>query len=284
MYQKISVTKPGGISPGSAAAKDPNVTIVDVEDILYFPPRDSKGIRMLGNFAMKPNARMIQYYATKSKISVPYESDGDEDSINIKQSADTQHPGNKAEIRELIQNWLGRNVIVIFGSCSEPEKEVLGTPCAPLQLKPSKQDNNDGRFHMLKWEAFASSQYLPGLYTGALALAEPSVIEDLAAVSFTTEKGAHYVIPYVGEEEGATLVFSEVTLAHGTVVSIIGSGGFQPAVGLPQTGTLLQDVASAGVKVLLKDASTWVGLAGSVINLQVFDAGATTYLIEVSRS
>jgi len=274
MYQKLSVLKPGGISPGSAAAKDPNVTIVDVEDILFFPPRDSKGIKMLGSFAMKPNARMIQYYATKSKISVPYESDGDEDSINIKQSADTQHPGNKAEIRELIQNWLGRNVIVIFGSCSEPEKEVLGTPCAPLQLKPSKQDNNDGRFHMLKWEAFASSQYLPGLYTGDLVLAAPTVVASVAAVEVTKANGAQYQLPALAVTDAIEV--AEIDHDHDQIITLLGGGGAAPA-------TLPSGVAG-DVTVILANGTTWVSLSGSVINLQVFKAGATTYLIEVSRS
>jgi hypothetical protein len=274
MYIPTTVPKPGGISPGSAAAKDPNITIVNVEDILFFPPRDSKGILHLGDFVMKDNARMIQYYATKSKISSPYESDGDEDSINIKQSIETQHPGNKKEIRELIQNWLGKNVIVFTGSCSEPELEVIGTKCAPLQLRPSKQDNNDGRFHMLKWEAFATSQFLPGMYTGNLALAAPYAVAAVDAVPLLKANGGQYKLPALAVTD--VIEVDGIDLDHGQNVALIGGGGVAPAT--------LASAVSGDVTVILAGGTTWVGLAGAVINLEVFIAGGTTYLIERSRS
>ncbi len=275
MYIPTSVTKPAGISPGSAAAKDPNVTIVDVEDILFFPPRDTKGIKMLGNFALKPGARMIQIYMTKSKISAPYESDGDEDSVNIKQSFEGQHPGNKLEIRELIQNWLGRNVIVIHGSCSDTVKEVVGTPCAPLQLKPSKQDNNDGRFHMLKFEAFATSQFLPGQYEGALVLDAPTAVEAVDALVISKEDGTHYQLPALAVTD-VIEVDGAIDHDHGQIITLLGGGGVAPAT--------LASAVSGDATVILVGGTTWVGLLNAVINLQVFKAGATTYLIEVSRS
>ena len=273
-YFKANVFKPGGISPGSAAAKDPNITIVDVDDILFFPPRDSKGIAHIGDFVMKPGFKMIQYYATKSKISAPYESDGEEDSMNIKQSLETQHPGNKKEIRELIQNWLGRNVIAFHGSCSEPEMEVVGTKCAPLQLRPSKQDNNDGRFHMLKWEAFATSQFLPGMYTGNLALSVPTAVADVAAIDLLVADGAQYQLPSVAVTD--VIEVASIDLPHGQNVSLIGGGGAGPAT--------LASAVSGDVTVILAGGATWVALQNAVITLKVFIAGATTYLIEEARS
>ncbi len=274
MYIKSNVRKPLGISPGSAAAKEPNVTIVDVEDVLYHPPRDSKGINMVGSYVMKPNARMVQIYMTKSKISTPYESDGDEDSINIKQSFEGQHPGNKLEIREFIQNWLGKNVIVIHGSCSEPEREVVGTPCAPLQLKPSKQDNNDGRFHMLKFEAYATSQFLPGRYMGALVFDEPTPVDSVVAIPINTHLARQIKLPALDSTEAISMLWSSA--AVGEIVTLVGSGGDDPA-------TLTSGSGGVGaITVILKNGVDWIALNGSFIHLRPY-SGDASYFIEESR-
>lgn len=274
MYLKQSVLKPGGISPGSAAAKEPNVTIVDVDDILYFPKRDTKGVRMMGDIIMKPNTKMLQVYMTKSKISAPYESDGDEDSINIKQSFEGQHPGNKLEIREFIQNWLGKSVIIIHGSCSEPEREVVGTPCAPLQLKPSKQDNNEGRFHMMKFEAFATSQFLPGYYDGGLTLGAPIVVEDAGDILVNVQGISQYKIPSLDLTEAIKLTLSN--LGPDDTITLLGSGGAAPATLANGPGT------GGSAAILLRNGIIWVALEGSFITLRGFQ-GSTFNFIEVAR-
>lgn len=274
MYSKISVPKGQGIAQGAAAAKDPNVTIVDVDDILFFPPRDSKGIVMVGDFVMKENARMIQFYATKSKISAPYTSDGDEDSISIKQAFEAQHPGNAKEIREFIQNWLGRNVIIIHGSCAEVERQVVGTKCAPLQLKPEGKDDNDGRFHMLKFEAFAKSSFLPGLYTGALVLDAPVAVDSSAAIVVNTGVNTQHKLS--ANADGDAITFGVVTATDRDHITLIGSGGADPAV--------LANGVAGTVTVILRSGTTWTALEGSVITFEYVNAGATKYLVELSRS
>src|SRR5690606_28547070 len=98
-YIRQNVSKPAGASPAAAAPKEPNVTVVAVDDILYFPPRDSKGVKLVGNFIMKPNARMISVYSTASKVSSPYSPEGDEDAVVLPQSFEMQHPGNSLEIK-----------------------------------------------------------------------------------------------------------------------------------------------------------------------------------------
>lgn len=48
-YVKKSIVKPLGGSPGAAAPKEPNVTIVAVDDIQTWPSRDDKNVNMVGN-------------------------------------------------------------------------------------------------------------------------------------------------------------------------------------------------------------------------------------------
>lgn len=272
MYIKSNVAKPQGKSPGAAAPKEPNVTIVAVDDIATFPDTDGSGVNMVGSFTMNPGAKMYKLYMTPSKIKAGFESDGDEDSITFKQKFEGEHPGNELAIAEFVQNWTGVNCIVIYGSCSDAFKKVIGTKCAPVQLKPSLKDDNDSRMHMLVFEQFAKSGYVPGHYTGTLSFADPFNVVSAGAVALSPANGYQYQLPSLAVT--APIVFASNTLAHGAVITLIGGGGVGPA-------TLATGVADKSA--LLVGGTTWVALTGAVINLKVFNAGGITLLEELSR-
>lgn len=272
-YIRTNVAKPLGKSPGAAAPKEPNVTIVAVDDIQTWPARDANGVNHVGNFVLNTGAKMIQLYMTPSKIKASFESDGDEDSISFKQKFEGQHPGNELEISEFVQNWTGVNVIVIYGSCSDSFRKVIGTKCAPVQLKPSLKDDNDSREHMLMFEQFAKSGFVPGHYTGSLSFSSPFVVVSSTAVALSPANGYVYQLPSLATT--ASIAVATSTLNHGEIVTLIGGGGVAPA-------TLASGVVDKSA--LLINGTTWVGLAGATINLKVFKAGAVTLFEEISRT
>lgn len=272
MYQKINLKKPTGISPGSAAPKSETV-IVAVEDILVFPPSDGNGVKINGNFVLKPGASMIKIEGTKSKTDAPYESDGDEDAISINQKFMLQHPGNELEVKEFVQNWLGKEVIVFHKACQDKFYEVMGTPCTPLQVKPAKTDNNDGRFHTFNFESFAKTALVPKHYEGVLVFADPFAVADVTVIDVTSANGNHYRLPSL--DATAAAGFNAVTLEHGSLLTLIGDGGSDPA-------TLSNGVAG-NATVVLVSGTQWVALRDAVIHLEVFNDGTTIYLFEKSR-
>jgi len=270
---RLNALKPAGGSPGASAPKEPNVTIIAVDDILSHPPRDSGEVNMLGSYVMKPGCRMAQYYQTSSKSKATFESEGDEDTQTYKHKFESEYPGDGLTINEFIAQWTGVNAIIIYGSCSDAFRKVVGTKCAPVQLKASGQDDNDARKKMLVFEQYAKSRFLPGHYTGALVLAEPfQATSGVFAIS--PANGNQYQLPSLAVTDA--IEPSAMTLENGEIVTFIGGGGVAPA-------TLTQGTAGA-VEVLLAAGSTWTGLLNAVINLRVFNAGDTTYLIEVSRA
>lgn len=271
-YIRTNVAKPVGKSAGAASPKEPNVTIIATSDIATWPARDDKGVLIAGNFVLKAGAKAISVYMTSSKIKAPYESDGDEDSISVKHKFEGEHPGNELEINEFVQNWIGEPCIIIHGSCSDAYRKVAGTKCAPLQLKPSGQDDNDGRKHMLVFEQFAKTGYLPGHYTGAIPTADPFAVVSSTAVALSPANGYIYQLPSLAVT--ASIAVATNTLEHGDIVTLIGGGGVAPA-------TLATGVAN--LSAVLVSGSTWTGLAGATINLKVFKAGAVTLFIEQSR-
>lgn len=272
MYFNKSVKKPTGTSsPGASSPKNPNVTIIDVEDIIQFPKTDANGVKMQGNFVLREGATMVQVYMTSSSIKPTYESEGNEDEVSLKHKFEGSHPGDSLEIAEFIQNWLGRNVVIIYGSCSDKSQRVLGTPCAGLQLKPSSQDDNEARKKMMVFEQFASTDKVPAFYEGTLSFTEPTP----TGASVSVKKDTRYKVSAL--EKTAPIKFTDVAQPHGTIITLIGGGGTDPAV-------LATSAEEDTIKVFLEGGANWTALTNSVINLQVFKAGAKTMLFEVSRS
>jgi hypothetical protein len=177
------------------------------------------------------------------------------------------------EIEEFITNWTGVNAVIIHGSCTDNFRKIVGTKCAPVQLKASSQDDNEARKKMLTFEQYAKSGYLPGHYTGALVFAEPFAAAS-GTFAMNVANGTHYKLPSLAVTDAVEP--TAVDLPAGTIITLIGGGGIAPA-------TLSQGTAGAA-EVLLQAGSTWTGLLNSVIHLQVFDAGDDKYLIEVSRT
>jgi hypothetical protein len=271
---KVNLKKAtGSSSPGSAAPKN-EIIIMEAEDIAVFPISDEKGVVMQGSFAMKPGTNMVTVYSTKSKTDAPMETEGDEDTMSFKAKLVLQHPGNSTEVKEFVQYWTGKNVVAMHKACGENYYEVMGTPCAPLQLKAAKQDNNDGRMWMLTFEPFAKSGYVPKNYDGAVVFAEPFNVPDATAVSLTKDNGLQYNIP-PGAVAMEIAVDGAVTLEHGQIVTFIGKGGTTPST--------LSNGVTGSVTSVLANGSDWVAIENSVIHLRVFKAGAITYLFELSR-
>jgi hypothetical protein len=273
MYTFPNLAKQSGISPGSGAPKGDTIIMI-VEDIAVFPPSDPNGVKMIGNFLMKSGKYPITVYGTKSKTEAPYESDGDEDSINISQKYMMQHPGNGLAVKELTQNLLGKNVIILHRACQEDFYEVMGTPCAPLQLKPSKTDNNDGRFHTFNFEAFAKTSLVPKHYEGDVVLAHPFVVADISAVPININNGYNYKLPALSTS--VPIEFDFTGMYQKQTITLIGQGGSDPAT--------LDSGPSNLVTVVLLNGTTWTALENAVINFMVVNAGTTAYFIELSRS
>ncbi len=272
MYVRKSVAAPQGISPGSAQPKRPNVTIIFADDILSYPERDSKGILLLGNFVMKPNAAMIQVYMTPKKQKPSYAGEGDVDELIVPQQFEASHPGNSLEIRELIQNTIGKDVIILSGDCQGNDFDMYGTPCSPLRLTPSGTFDDTKTGHDLMFKQPLGTGFLPALYQGALALGAPVAAPD-ATLDLLVASGFQYKLP--ADAAGAAIDTTSIDHEHGAVISLIGSGGADPST--------LSSGAGTAATVILK-AGEWAALDNASIDLMVYIDGATTYLIEQKRS
>jgi len=273
MYIRKSVAAPSGtIGPGAAKPKNPNVKIIFTDELLSWPQRDAAGILMDGNFVFRPNGKMIEVYMTGKKQKLNYENEGDVDEESIKQMFEGSHPGNSRDIKELVQNLLGKDIIILSGDCNSNSFEMFGTPCAPMRIKPVGVFDDTRTAHDLKFEQTQATAFLPATFEGAIVLAAPFNAPD-ENLALTKANGFQYKLAQ--DALGTALDIASLDHDHGAVISLIGSGGADPFV--------LSTGAATAATVILKDGTDWAAQDDAVLDLKVYRAGATTYLIEQKR-
>lgn len=272
MYNFLDVNKSATAGSGASIAKDPNVAIMRRADILTWPVRDSKGVLAVGNFVMNPGKTAIYIYMTGVNQQPTYETQGEVDAEQIMQKFVATHPGDTLEAHEFFQNNLGEDLVIVYGSCADDTKRVYGTKCSPMRIKNSFKADKDGTGHTFTFEQIQGTRFVPAHYNGVIPSAAPAATDvsiDLAAAT-----GYQYQVEAL--DVTAAITFPTSDLVDGDVVSLIGSGGADPA-------TLVSGV-NTSVTVILKGDVVWTALENATISFEVYDADATIYLIEKVRS
>jgi hypothetical protein len=270
MYTKVNVTKPG-MNLGVGGNKKAKVTLFDMDDVVTFPARDSKGVVSLDNIVFAEGAYMITLYAIQNTIKAGHKGEGDPDKKGYIQTVEFEHPGDEIAILEFDANWLNRNVGIIVEKCSNNRKKLYGTPCAPMQLVSEATDDKDTCNTKF---SFASTQKGPieSDYQGTLTLdtVKGTPAADATAVDVAAGEGQYQLTD--GTSAAAALT-GLTNPAEGLTYTLLGSGGAHPST-----------IAASG-NWLLKSGTAWTALAGASITLKAFKDGASTYkFLEISRS
>jgi len=272
MFVIENIVKKEGAGAGAAVPNKPNVTFVKSKDVLQRPVRDSRGVKMLGDFVLNAGASMFTIYMVPSKQKQNFAGEGDEDMVTIKQTYEGMFPGDTLAANELFQNLVGEDLEIIAGNCVDGFMRAYGTECSPMKLKPSYTSDNSGRMHTLVFAQEVGSQFVPGFYYGNLVLSAPSDTDE--SLDLTVANGIQYQLESFAVT--AAIDVATIDLEHGALVSLIGGGGADPAI--------LSKGAGTAATVILQDGTAWTALEGATISLRVFDEGATIYLVEESRS
>lgn len=269
-----SVARP---APGAGApkGKNANISVVYVDDILAFPGTDANGVLLVGNIVLKAGAKMEKIYETDESQKASHKFEGDADAGGFLKMFEGTHPGDELEINEFVQNNIEVPVILIYDlDCNTNKRKIVGLPCNPLYLKAEFEDSKDGVKHTLNYEQRRRDRHVSKFYEGTLSFAVPFVAPS-TALNLAAVNGDIIHLP-VSDVVDTDITVTANDYPAGKVISLVGNGGDEPA-------TLAAGV-SGPVTVLLKNGTEWVALKDAVINLLVYDAGAVTYLQEISRS
>jgi len=271
-YEFIPVPKSAVPGSGAAKPKDPNVAIFRNDDVLVWPLRDSKGVRSIGDFIMKPGKTPIYIYMTGVNQQPGYSTEGEVDAEQIMQKFVATHPGDELDAHEFFQNNLGVDLTVVYGSCADDSKRIYGTKCSPLRLKNEFKNDKEGAGHTFTFDQIQGTRFVPSFWTGNIPYSVPTATD--VTIDMLVANGYQYKVEAL--DTTAAISLSDFDLVHGDVVSLIGSGGADPAT--LSAGDLTE------ATVILKDGTAWTALENATISFEVVDGGSTMYLIERNRS
>lgn len=269
-----SVPKPAP-GAGSPKGKSPNATIIYADDVIGGFIFDETGVRITSNILLKVDAKFHRIYMTDVTQKVTATTEGDPDAEGFIKKFEGMHPGDQIELTEFLEKTLGQGFIILYDAdCGSNMKRLIGTPCNPLYIKANFEDSKDKLGTELVFEARRRDRHLIKFYEGTLQFDAPTTTTDETVVITEANGGVYRLAP-------SSVASTEVTIdtmsqPHGSIVSLVGQGGSNPMT--------LPAGVNGPVTVLLKDGTAWTALENAAIHLKVFDAGATTYLIEQSRA
>jgi len=270
-YVKVSVVKSGS-NPGTGGNKKDKIIIIDVDDILTHPARDSKGIVINDNIVLKQGAYMITIYATASTIKTSSDSEGDPDGKLFTQGVSFDHPGDSVEIREFKANWINRNCEIIIERCATSEKQLYGSLCAPLQMTTKKEDDKDKNKNTFEFKSLLKGPEVAE-YNGTTTLESVTgtVAADATSVDVSNGEGQYQLT----DGTAAPVAMTTMTNAEeGKLYTLLGSGGSNPPT-------------ISGTDFILRNGTSWTALANAAITFKAMKTSSSPVVwkfIEQSRS
>lgn len=264
-YCKVSVHRAPG-SPGIALQMRDEIDIIDVEDIAYFPPRDAGGVKLAGDIVLLPDRYAISLYVTPGTAEVTSAAEGDTDQVGFKPQLKGNHPGNSIEVREFKANYLNRKVIVVMRYCNGRPADIIGSPCNPCVLTPSLTANGESTINEFTFAQISRGDDI-GIYEGTLPREEAAgVVEADATKVVYTADGCYQL-------SGSAAISAIEGGQHGSVVTLLGTGGASSAPTVVSGGSLM-----------LRDGKTFVGENGAQLTLRAFATSADSVVwIETDR-
>lgn len=262
MYFKQTVQRAQG-NPGTGIKPRDQLVLIDVDDIVYMPSADDKGVVIVDNIILKPNSYAYGIYMTPGTIEVTSAADGDTDNIGFKPAIKFNHPGNEQAVREFKVNSINRKFIVIVRYCSGKPADLIGTICNPCKLTPSYTGNNESNTNEMTFEQISKGDDI-FMYKGTITFEEPIATVTDGTVNVTAD--GQYVI-----EDSQTVEISGGT--HDQVITLVGG-----------TGATSATIASTSGKILLRDGKSFTATDGAQLTLRAFGTGdGSVVWIEQSR-
>jgi hypothetical protein len=264
-YIKKSILRPQG-NPGIGIQPRDVLYLYDIDDILYMPNPDDKGVVIVENIVMKADRYAEAIYMTPGTVEVTSAADGDTDQIGFTPSIKFNHPGNEQEIREFKANSINRKFIAVMQYCSGKPADLVGSLCNPCKVTPSYTGNNDGNTNEMTVEQISKGDDIK-MYRGTNTLEEPVSVVESGVKTVTYVSDGQYQL-----SGGSAVIDTIDGGAHDAVITLLGCSGTAPTVNAVEN------------KILLKGGKVFSATEGSQLTLRAFDAGEGNIVwIEQSR-
>lgn len=146
-YTLVSVPKKT-VNQGRPTPKKKYVMVFDWDDVAKYA-RDEKNVKVTA-LEFKEGKKPIGIFTTSRTINPYSESSGESGQAGFLQHVDFEHPGSDLEFDEFIENNINRELGAIVIPCDGINARIAGTPCIPLVMTVSSQDNNEAAKHTVQ--------------------------------------------------------------------------------------------------------------------------------------
>ena len=269
-YVKTDILKPGE-NKGSGGDKKDKLILIDVDDIATFPSRDASGIYVYSPISMNTGAYMVKLYGTQTTIKASADVEGDPDGKGVIQTVEIEHPGDAGAIREFRNYWMNKNIIILVERCSTTDKDLYGSPCAPLQMVFKAENDKDKNKSTFTFKSIVKGPDV-GIYTGTLTLTAPvgTVNANATSIDLTPGPGRYQLTS--GTSSIATITTCTFAV-DGMVFTLLGSGGTYPSA------------LSTANDFMLASGTAWSAIAGATITFKAFKTAVSSCkFYELSRT
>ena len=276
-YIKQSVKRAPG-NPGIGIHTRDALTLIDGEDILYFPARDDKGVVIADDIILKKGLFGYTIYMTPGTVEVTSAADGETDQVGFTPQVKFNHPGNEQPVREFKANSLNRKFIIIVRYCRDKATDIIGDLCNPCKMTPSYTGNKDGNTNEFTFQQIDKGDDI-GIYLGTVPEEEPvAVIAAADDLDFVGD--GQYLIEGGANASDLTTITGG---SEGAVITLVGNAPFDSNDRL--TDSKVRKVTStADGNILLKKGEPFAAVDGSQITLKYFAKSADSGIwIEQSR-
>ena len=166
MYTKVSIPK-ASAGAGAPLPKNPDIILIDVDDVTAEPTRSHGDTALSGDFTLKQGAKAVKIYATPTMIAPGFEVSGEADAKGFTKKLEFTHPGDDKAVNDFIEANVNKGLIALVGNCDNGTRKVYGSKCNPLYLGVEPTLNNEATNHKMTLQQAMADAFLPGIYTGA---------------------------------------------------------------------------------------------------------------------
>ncbi len=143
-YVKVSIPKIR-LGAGAPKPKEPNVLFILAEDVLTMPNKD--GVVSTSAIVLKEGKKAMAVYFNPKSINRFDSSEGEtsEEMGGWLSNFEGTRPGDDEFFAAWLQEHLNEGVLILSKECGDAKgKRLQGTPCNPLFMSVTGQDNQEG--------------------------------------------------------------------------------------------------------------------------------------------
>ena len=168
-YTLVNVMKPAGGNPGAKGGLNPELILIDKNDVASFPAWNADYSALTGDIGMVAGKTMHIFEVTNKTLDFKHTLTGEDDARSWDIMVEAERPGQEGALDAFLNNNVNTDFYVIIRQCTNNTMKLCGTPCCPMKLDTAESGFREGNKTKITLKV-TDSPYRAAIYTGALEI------------------------------------------------------------------------------------------------------------------